>query len=123
MLNTLVHEIAHHDDLMRRTGRGRWLKLNENKCEDYAEFKEAEWTKDIVVPYLLETYPDEYSRLTQWIKENGGINLHLTELVRPYDGKGHSKMFRLGTTINGAVEKLFSNAAQGKSARDDLTNM
>lgn len=40
MLSTVAHEIAHHEDNVLRTSRGKWLGFNDWKCEDYAEFQQ-----------------------------------------------------------------------------------
>src|SRR5207302_1223034 len=69
-LSTFVHEVAHHDDEMRRTARGRWHLEPCEKAEDYAIALQAEWTRDVVVPYLERTYPAtatrSRSRPTSW---------------------------------------------------------
>ena len=58
MLSAFVHEVAHHDDQMRRIGRGRWLADNTDKNEHYAQRGQRSWTRTCVVPYLRETYGD-----------------------------------------------------------------
>jgi hypothetical protein len=54
MLRTLVHELAHHQDRMRRVARGRWRMDDERKAEWYADILTRRWCADVVVPYLRE---------------------------------------------------------------------
>jgi hypothetical protein len=56
MLETLVHELAHHDDRTRRTARGRWRMDDRRKDEQYAVALEQEWCVEVVLPYLLARY-------------------------------------------------------------------
>jgi tetratricopeptide (TPR) repeat protein len=118
MLSTFLHEVAHHDDNMRRTSRGRWLMLNKDRCEDYAEIKEAEWGEKILAPYILETYPTEYAELLKLIKDYGGVEIQLVKLVKEFKGKNIKGLIRLGTTISDAVENLFTSISERKSKRD-----
>ena len=56
MLETFIHEVAHHDDEMRRTHRGRWLADDKTKNERYAQARQREWFETCVSPYLRESY-------------------------------------------------------------------
>jgi hypothetical protein len=47
-LEAFVHEVAHHDDRMRRTGRGRWLADDNKKAEIYAQAGARTWVRDCV---------------------------------------------------------------------------
>ena len=115
MLGTFVHELAHHDDNMRRTGRGRWLGINEWKSEDYAELKEKEWAVEVVLPYLLETYPEEYMALSNWIEKNGGVNFPLHILAGERGEREIDGLIRIVFTATSAVTDLFRNCLKGIS--------
>ena len=120
MLGTFVHELAHHDDNMRRTGRGRWLGINEWKCEEYAELKEKEWAVEIVLPYLLETYPEEYAALSNWIEKNGGVNFPLHILAGEAGGREIDGLIRIVFSATSAVTELFRNYLRGKSGYEAM---
>jgi hypothetical protein len=51
-LGTLVHEVAHHFDRVRRMGQGRpWFAMH-SKAERFAHVKTTQWTEELVLPYL-----------------------------------------------------------------------
>jgi hypothetical protein len=56
MLITLVHEVAHHFDRMRRLGRGRWRMDDRVKNERFAEAMAIEWGLLAIVPHMREKY-------------------------------------------------------------------
>ena len=56
MLETLVHEAAHHYDRAHRSARGRWRMDDRQKFEEYADVMTDQWCDDVVMPYLLERY-------------------------------------------------------------------
>jgi hypothetical protein len=66
MLRTLVHEVAHHYDHARRTGKGRWF-ADEVKAEPYARLRAREWERTYILPYLREGYPEAYQTLAAWL--------------------------------------------------------
>jgi hypothetical protein len=109
VLYTFVHELAHHDDYMRRRARGRWLSLTGPKCEDYAESREERWAIEAVLPYLLETYPDEYAGLFRWIEENSGIWFSLNN-----DVAGEIKTAKMLFYACPVLVNLFDNISSGK---------
>lgn len=76
-LKTLVHEVAHHHDRIRRVSRGRWLSDREENFEAYAEKMEYEWTNEIVIPYLKRAYPKETKALRKWVAHRGGLMVPL----------------------------------------------
>jgi tetratricopeptide (TPR) repeat protein len=117
MLMTFIHEVAHHDDNLRRSGRGRCFGLNESRCENYAETQEALWAKTAVIPHLQETYPEEYTRLLNWINKMGGVDISLNSLIGEYSGR-IGNLYRLGFTINSAVDEMIKNVSNGKSNRE-----
>jgi hypothetical protein len=59
ILMTLMHEIAHHYDWVRRVARGRWFMDDPVKCEEYAWEFEQEWLENILKPYLQKKYRKE----------------------------------------------------------------
>lgn len=67
MLSSFVHELAHHDDRRRRVARGRWTQDDYKQAEAYAQQTAAQWVTDMVLPYMLEQYPDELRRLANWV--------------------------------------------------------
>jgi tetratricopeptide (TPR) repeat protein len=117
MLSTVVHEIAHHDDNMRRSGQGRWFLKNESRCENYAEVQQKNWVKTVVIPYLLEQYPTEYDRLLNWIKVNGGIDLKLTDFVDEPKTQKKGGMVSFGYNITYAIEEMINNVCTGKPSQ------
>jgi hypothetical protein len=82
-LSTFVHEVAHHDDAMRRVARGRWRMAVKKKVEDYADTLQAEWARDVVVPYLERAYPAEVALLNAWMARHGGLALRRGQSRRP----------------------------------------
>lgn len=82
MLSTFVHELAHHEDTMRRVARGRWRADDSGKAEDFAETTESRWAVECVVPYLEEAYPDAAAALRGWTLEHCGTQCTLAMLVR-----------------------------------------
>ncbi|MCP4247309.1 MAG: hypothetical protein GY778_09705, partial [bacterium] len=81
MLSTFVHELAHHHDFSMRVARERWLADQDDKLEMYAEQIQHEWVQQFVVPYLLETYPEEVAALDRWITHYGGAKIPLSMLA------------------------------------------
>ncbi|MDP4147288.1 MAG: hypothetical protein Q8936_22915 [Bacillota bacterium] len=120
MLSTLVHEIAHHEDNMIRTSRGRWLGFNDWKCEDYAEFQQMNWSKSAIIPYLMDTYPDEYNALSNWIEKHGGVRFPLEKLAGESKGRRIGDRVKLVFSASSAVEYLFENIINGIKERDAM---
>jgi hypothetical protein len=120
MLSTFVHEAAHHDDKMRRTRRGRWIGINEYKCEDYAELKEMEWSQKVIIPYLLHRYPSEYDNLSKWIKEYGGVSFPLVTQAGESKGRQIDDKVNILFSASSPVEELFVNVFNGKAQRETM---
>lgn len=120
MLNTLVHEIAHHEDNLLRTGGGRWLGFNDGKCEDYAEIQQMNWAETAVIPYLLDTYPEEYNSLLDWIEKYGGVKISLKKLTGESKGQKIGHMIKPDFSAASAVKDLFKNINNGMNERDAM---
>lgn len=72
-LTTLVHELAHHHDLIRRASRPRWTPVDDDLAEDYAEAMAVRWTIDAVLPWLAAQYAGEQRALLSWLHERAGV--------------------------------------------------
>lgn len=120
MLSTLVHEIAHHEDNILRSSRGKWLGFNDWKCEDYADFQQMNWSKGAVVPYLFDTYPEEYNALSNWIEKYGGVRFSLEKLAGECKGRRIGDKVKIVFSASSAVEDLFKNIINGMSERDAM---
>jgi tetratricopeptide (TPR) repeat protein len=120
MLSTLVHEIAHHEDNIVRTSRGRWLGFNDWKSEDYAEFQQMNWSETAIIPYLMDTYPKEYHALSNWIEEHGGVRFSLAKLAGESKGRRIGDKVKLVFSASSAVMDLFKNVVSGMSDRDSM---
>jgi len=59
-LSTLVHEVAHHYDLVMRMGAGRSWQQRATHAEDYAERVEHQWVMEAVIPYLQDRHGEEH---------------------------------------------------------------
>jgi hypothetical protein len=78
-LSTLMHEVAHHVDLRETPDRDPVLV--KARSEHVAEQYQERWTAEYVVPYLLETYPQETALFLQWVEAQAGVPAHLDELI------------------------------------------
>lgn len=121
MLSTLVHEIGHHDDWMRRIARGRWLADNKQKNEIYAEKIEYEWVRQYVIPYLQQAYPESLKALEAWTEHYGGVSIPLSVLADdPRVTTKQKDVFKWHAFLNvsSAFENLARNVAEGESLVD-----
>ena len=117
-LNVLMHELAHHDDWMRRTARGRWCGVSQHNEERYAENTGYQWTRLYVIPYLRQRYPTETKELQDFIRMHTGIDLPLDLLAG--DQRGHSKGDRIRVAgmlpLDRGVDALFTKVQAGVDA-------
>jgi tetratricopeptide (TPR) repeat protein len=81
MLSTFVHEVAHHQEEMTRIARGRWLAEPGEKSEQYARRMEYDWSREAVVRYLEQTYPEAVQALYEWMAYHGGVAAPLSILT------------------------------------------
>jgi len=65
-LGTFVHEVAHHFDFMFRTTGDRWRMDDSEKTEAFAHARALAQLTELVVPYLVEAYPDDAETLAWW---------------------------------------------------------
>ncbi len=81
MLMTFAHEVAHHWDFAARIARGRWRADSRPHVEVYAEGREHDWTRQVVIPYLQEAYPEAWKQLRAWMREKIGVELPMPILA------------------------------------------
>jgi tetratricopeptide (TPR) repeat protein len=103
MLNTFLHELAHHEDNHQRIARGRWLGSFDNRMEDYAYRRQGELASDKLEALLYDRYPTEMSKLSAWIKTHGGCSVSIREII-----KGG-----IVFTVAEAVEDVIENVWKG----------
>ncbi|HEX3856003.1 MAG TPA: hypothetical protein VHY30_01760 [Verrucomicrobiae bacterium] len=101
VLQTFVHEIAHHHDEIHRVARGRWLADRKENVEWYAENMEHKWTREVVIPYLEKTYPSDVKELIDFVEQKAGLCLPLEFFA------GDSR----STLRNGLIRLMFSTAS------------
>jgi tetratricopeptide (TPR) repeat protein len=111
-LQTFVHEIAHHHDKIRRVARGRWLADRKENVEWYAEKMEHDWTRELVIPFLEKTYPNEVKELLDFVEQKGGLRLPLEFFA------GDSR----NTLRNGLVRLSFSTSSAFEHWAEKLAN-
>ena len=109
-LATLVHEVAHHDDSMLRTGRASEAitESRSKKGEAFARKREREWVRKIVVPYLERAYPDQVRAWERWMEATVGIPFPLRTLA--------DDVFYGGIPWSAAYEDFLGSVASGRDA-------
>jgi hypothetical protein len=116
MLATLVHEVGHHFDEVRRRARGRWRADQRVLVEIYAEQTEHDLIQSCVVPYLERTYPEQVAALKSWLHQYGGIELPLSVLAG--DPRATARGGRMNVSsifsLKAAVESLAIEVANGE---------
>jgi len=81
MLQTFVHELAHHYDFTNRIARGKWRMDDVDKGEIYAETVAHDWTREYIIPYLQETYSTQCKQFDTWITQNAKVLIDLSLLA------------------------------------------
>lgn len=99
-LSTFGHHIAYHFDDTRRQARGRWIMVEAQACENFAGNLENDWLHGVVVPYLVETYPDQTRRLIDWVEYHGGCRLTLDQMA----GDPRKCIYNIQQILFGLVE-------------------
>jgi hypothetical protein len=121
LLATLVHEIAHHEDLIKGRARDRWLGDDVHKAEWYAESRELLWVETVVIPYLQEVYPQEVTLLENWMREHIGVVLPLRILAGDARIRGKKRGKFLWLNAYGGSSMAFESFVRDVSAAADLT--
>ena len=121
MLSTLVHEVAHHEDLMKGWARDRWTGDDKHKTEWYAESRQLLWVETVVIPYLQETYPVEVALLDDWMRKHIGLVLPLRILAGDarIRAKKHGKYYWRNTF--GSSADAFEQFVRAIDAGQDIT--
>jgi len=102
MLTTLVHEVAHHDDVSRGITRDSW---NVDHLEAYAQ--EAEYgAADLVARYVRERYPAETSLLETWLETHVGVAIPLEFLASDSYGQGKKGYYEFWDALFGKTDQL-----------------
>jgi tetratricopeptide (TPR) repeat protein len=116
MLETFVHELAHHYDFTNRVSRGRWRMDDDEKAEIYAETLAHEWLIDYVIPYIKEAYSEKLNNLNEWMNHYIGLALDITLLVGDFRATGKNGTIRIGSFFNtsDAFEEFVGNIQLGK---------
>lgn len=112
MLETFVHEAAHHYDAAMRVARGRWRMDVKRKSEWYADLIADQWMAEYAIPYLVKTYPNDIAALEAWIREHSGVDIPFRLLAG--DPEVTSEMGRLhfwGVSV--AFERLALEVGEG----------
>lgn len=107
MLQTLMHEVAHHKENLGCDPRGRWVDGPEGKNEWTARQWAYTWTLRYCIPYLEQRYPAEAHALIEWVGQHGGVTLPLSSLINHPD--------ECDLYTSGAVESLFASYDEGAS--------
>ena len=120
-LSTLVHEVAHHEDLVKGWARDRWTGDDKHKTEWYAESRQLVWVEIVVIPYLQETYPAEVKLLDVWMQEHIGLVLPLRILTGDarIRAKKHGNYYWRNTF--GSSANAFEQFVRAIDAGQDIT--
>jgi tetratricopeptide (TPR) repeat protein len=113
MLGTFVHELAHHHDAMTRIARGRWMAIDEEKVEVYAEAMQYEWVRRIVAPYIARAYPDAVQHFGAWMLRHGGVPISLETLAGDPRYTVGANGVRLFFSVESAFELLLEDVERG----------
>ncbi len=119
MLETFVHEMAHHHDVSQRGGRRQWRAHDEEHLEAYARRMQRVWTGQAVLPYLREAYAREVDALERWVAFNGGVELRLEDLACD-----RSQLFGIADAFEYLIARVAQGAPRELTRRDfnaDLT--
>jgi tetratricopeptide (TPR) repeat protein len=80
MLYDLVHEVAHHFDHACRSQRGHQRRDQRGHPESYVSLTGARWSREVVLPYVREAYPDQVLALEDWVHRKAGTRLSIALL-------------------------------------------
>jgi tetratricopeptide (TPR) repeat protein len=82
MLNTFLHELAHHEDNQYRIARGRWLGSYDTRVEDYAYQRQKALVSEALMEVIHNRYGAEQAALVSWIETNGGSKIPIGEIIK-----------------------------------------
>jgi tetratricopeptide (TPR) repeat protein len=121
MLATLVHEVAHHEDLTKGWARDRWIGDDKHKTEWYAESRQLLWVETVVIPYLQKAYSAEVALLEKWMQER--IDLVLPLRVLAGDARIRAKkqgMYYWRNTFGSSAD-AFEQFVRAVNSGNDIT--
>lgn len=113
MFSVLAHELAHHQDCLRRFKHGKWSYSQTENRENYANANQYTIFNRYIIPYIEETYPQQVEELNRWIKYYGGITLPLNMLVNDARATVKGRKINLSVFFGNIFENLLSNVLEG----------
>jgi len=121
ILSTLVHEVGHHEDVIKGWARDRWTGDDKHKTEWYTESRQLLWVETVVIPYLQGVYPQEVALLENWMREHTGVVLPLRILAGDarIRAKQHGKYY-WHNTFGGSAD-AFEEFVRAIGAGQDVT--
>jgi tetratricopeptide (TPR) repeat protein len=102
---TLIHEVAHCWDGVKRTARDRWALDEEYRYERYADESAHKWLVEAAVPYFRQQRADEVHAFESWIETQMGLHISLERAAEDAD-----------RSMWGIVEGLFEITAKWNDA-------
>jgi len=116
MLQTFVHELAHHYDFANRVSRGRWRMDDRKKGGIYAETMAHQWVREYVVSYVQDAYPEEFSQLNNWMEKTIGSAIDLSLLIGDCRATTKNDTIRISTLFKtcSAFEEFIESILSGK---------
>ena len=82
---TLIHEVAHCWDGVKRTARERWALDEEYRYEQYADDSAHRWLVDAAVPYFRQQHTDEVHAFEAWIETHMGLHISIERAAEDAD--------------------------------------
>ena len=82
---TLIHEVAHCWDGVKRTARDRWALDEEYRYERYADESAHKWLVEAAVPYFRQQRADEVHAFESWIDTHMGLHITLERAAEDAD--------------------------------------
>ena len=125
MLQTLCHEVGHHWDWTARRAGDRWREPGAKKSEAYADRQAFTWTREYVLPYLRETYPEACRALSDWLREHGGVDPGLEQLahdcgnpVTPPGTAAIRSLFSMHEAIDRLMREVYAGEDRNTTRRE-----
>jgi hypothetical protein len=92
-LETLLHEVAHHGDEVRRRGRGE--RAGATRREQFAGECAHRWFGKHALPYVRKAHPAGVDALLAWVEERVGVQLPLDALAGGASFHGRAEPLRM----------------------------